>query len=84
MIPWFNDTSAHFEEGLEYPLVYFEKNTEALLYAQAYSNMIRYDEKSYKGPLLFKLVCNEKNNNKRIELKKNDYYHQNISNQNQL
>ena len=55
----FGDASAHFEEDLEYSLVYFKKNTEALLYAQAYSDMLQYNKKSHGGPILFKLICNE-------------------------
>ena len=55
----FGDVNAGFQEDLNYSLAYFEKNTGPSFFAQAYNIMLRYNKKSHRGPLLFKLVVNK-------------------------
>ena len=55
----FGTDESCFEEDMEYSLGYFEKNTEASLYARVYSDMLRHNKEAHGGPLFFKLLCKE-------------------------
>ena len=59
---WFSDfrhNNARFQEDLNWSLVYFEMNTDLVLYAWVYGDMLTYNKKSHSGPLLLKLIANK-------------------------